>query len=372
MTLATHTNTDGAAASRFAAGLLGVATCAETTATTMTEDAAKVDVKLSFRHFAIKGKLISAHVQVKAGPSYRKSSTDKSSLTLGIDKATLQALSGTGMPGLVVWVPPPPMDRLYWYATDPRSPLKTPTKVKKTQFIRPSLRYDLSRLYDYASWSRGYAQQTVANLSDTQVIVNAKLAYKTLRQQEWFHPLVGPLKVTRLAWRHITRRSKSAARRSLSLRVVPYLKAFLENPPDRYACNFAGLRESGRLTIETRYLTCWYRQALKINGESHSLLVRIREEITFPTDWSSRPLSAADVKQVATLSPEVWYSAFGREDLEKVRRLGRFQLGVPNQCVVDGRMARRVCTCQIFKSLLDFLFDRAVGRELKSDFLVES
>lgn len=302
MTLAKHTKTDGAAAARFAAGQLGVATCAETTATTMTEDAAKVDVKFSFRHFASGEKLITAHAQVKAGPSYRKDSSDQTHLTLNINKETLKALSGTGMPGIVIWVPPPPMDRLYWHATDPRRPCKTPVKVKRTQYIRPSLRYDLSRLYDYASWSRGYTKQTVAALPDNQVMTKARQAYRTLKAHNWQNPLVGPLQVTRFAWRHITRRSKSVARRTMSLRIVPYLKAFLATPPDRYACNFVSTSESGAFTIETRYLMCWYRQALTVNGESHSLLVRIREEITYPTNWISRPLSATDIKQVATLA----------------------------------------------------------------------
>ncbi|WP_153114989.1 hypothetical protein [Rhodocyclus tenuis] len=302
MTLPAHTKTDGAAAARYAAGLLGVATCAETTATTMAEDAAKVDVKFSFRHIAAPGKVITAHAQVKAGPSYRRASSDAQFLALGIDKATLQALSGTGMPGLVIWVPPPPMDRLYWYATDPRSALKTPAKLRRTQYLRPSLRYDLSRLYDYASWSRRYTKQTVGRLSSTQIMPKAKEAFKALKAQAWDNPLVGNLQITRLAWRHITRRSKSQARRTLSLRIVPYLKAFLASPPDRYACNFVGLQVNGPTTTETRYLMCWYRQALAVDGESHSLLIRIREEITYPTEWATRPLSAADVKQIAVLA----------------------------------------------------------------------
>ncbi|SUX54605.1 Uncharacterised protein [Chromobacterium vaccinii] len=196
----------------------------------------------------------------------------------------------------------PPMDRLYWYATDPRSPLKTPTKIRRTQYLRPSLRYDLSRLYDYASWSRRYTKQTVGALSSAQVMSKAKDAYKALKTQAWHNPLVGSLQITRLAWRHITRRSKSVTRRTLALRIVPYLKAFLASPPDRYACNFVGLKVNGPTTTETRYLMCWYRQALTVDGESHSLLIRIREEITYPTEWAKRPLSAADVKQVAVLA----------------------------------------------------------------------
>ncbi|ORE49875.1 hypothetical protein IPC725_27425 [Pseudomonas aeruginosa] len=300
MTQAAHTNTDGAAAARYAAGILGIATCAETSATTMTEDAAKVDVKFSFRHIAQNKKLLTVHAQVKAGPSYRRTS-DAESITLAIDKETLGALSGTGMPGLVIWVPPPPMDRIYWYVTDPRRPLKTPTKISKSQYVRPSLRYDLTRLYDYASWTHRNKAQTIAAMS-ADVMPRAKAAYKALKMQEWNNPLVGKLQITRLAWRHITRRSKSEARRTLSLRAVPYLKAFLGTQPDRYTCNFVSLEVIGSITKETRYLMCWYRQAFTIDGESHSLLVRIREEITYPTAWAKHPLSAGDIEQVATLA----------------------------------------------------------------------
>ncbi len=94
MTQPTDTKTDGAAAARYAVGKLGVALCAETTTTTMAEDAAKVDVKFTFRHVVAAGKLITAHAQIKAGPSYRQSSNEQF-LTLGINKETLQALSGT-------------------------------------------------------------------------------------------------------------------------------------------------------------------------------------------------------------------------------------------------------------------------------------
>ncbi len=302
MTTAKQTNTDGAAAARFAAGILGVAICAETTATTMAEDSAKVDVKFSFRHIADKRKLITTHAQIKSGPSYRRSSPDSNHIVLTIDKSTIQALSGSGMPGLVIWVPPPPMDRIYWYVSNPRTG-KTSTRIPRTQYVRPSLRYDLTRLYEYSSWTHKYAKHTVGKTpSDNVLLTRAKQAYKDLKANSWMNPLVGSLTVSRLAWRHITRRSKSASRRTLSLRAVPHLKAFLNIPPDRYECHFEGIKEIGTSTIETRYLICWYRQALTIDGESHSLMLRIREEIRYPTKWLARPLAEAEVEQIATLA----------------------------------------------------------------------
>lgn len=302
MTTAKQTDTDGAAGARFAAGVLGVAICAETMATTMAEDSAKVDVKFSFRHIAEESKLITAHAQIKSGPSYRRNIQDQKHFALVLDKDTLAALSGGGMPGLVIWVPPPPMDRIYWYASNPRTG-KSSTRIPRTQYVRPSLRYDLTRLYDYSSWGHKYAKATVRKASPSDVLLaRAKTAYKQLKASSWTNPLVGELKVSRLAWRHITRRSKSASRRDLSLRAVPHLKSFLNAPPDRYACHVDSLEEVGARTVETRFLICWYRQALIVDNVSHSLMLRIREEISFPTNWQERPLATSEVKQVATLA----------------------------------------------------------------------
>jgi hypothetical protein len=302
MTTAKQTQTDGSAAARFAAAQLGIATCAETTAATMAEDCAKVDVKFSFRHAIVDEILITFHAQIKAGPSYKKPSSNDSHLVLGIDKQTVSALSGTGLPGLLVWVPPPPMDRLYWHASDPRNQIKTPICIQRNQYIRPSLRYDLSRIYDYASFSPGHPQLTIKTDKPANITNYAKKAYKELRSQKPYNSLIGDIRVTRLGWRHVTRRSKTTARRELSLRVVPYLRNFLIKRPDRYACNYCGIQVVGKWATESRFLLCWYRRALRIDEESYTLLIRIKEEIRYPARWKDGPLSKDKVYQTATLA----------------------------------------------------------------------
>lgn len=302
MTTAKQTQTDGSAAARFAAAQLGIATCAETTASTMSEDCAKVDIKFSFRHAINSEKLLTYHAQIKAGPSYKQASSNSKHLALGIDKATISALSGIGMPGLLIWVPPPPMDRLYWHAADPRSRIKTPICIQRNQYIRPSLRYDLSRIYDYASFATRHPQLTVRSVEPVNAIDNAKKAYKDLRSLKPSNSLIGGICVTRLGWRHVTRRSKSTARRELSLRVVPYLKHFLVKRPERYACTYCDIQVVGDWATESRFLLCWYRKALSIDGKPYTLLIRIKEVIQYPAGWRDRPLSKDDVDQVATLA----------------------------------------------------------------------
>jgi hypothetical protein len=293
---------DGSAGARRASALLGIAVCAETSQSTIAEDSAKVDVRFTFRHAFQRTKLLTYHAQIKSGRSYRANSSTPSKLTLSIDQETLLALSGAGTPGMVIWVPPQPLDRMYWYASPPRAALRTPVQVPREQYVRPSIRYDLSRLHHYAAWSPSFTGQTVGDVDEPSVLKRAKHAYALLKRNQWDHPLVGSLKVTRLAWRHVTRRSKPARQRIRSLRAVPYLKSFLDRAPDRFLQSQGLLTKLGRRTIETRYVLCWYRSALRISGKPHSLLLRIKEEISYPTAWSRYPLSVDDIRQTATLA----------------------------------------------------------------------
>lgn len=242
------------------------------------------------------------HAQVKSGHSYRADSSNPDTLTLKIDKETITALSGSGIPGLVVWVPPKPMDRAYWYASDPRRPLKTPVKLSRHQYVRPSIRYDLSRLCVYASWTRPFPQQELSQAQETHVHGRAREAYADLKTKSWSHPLVGNLEITRMAWRHKTRRSRTTKQRILGLRIVPYLKTFLDQTPDRYVCDQGPITRFGPRIVETRYLLCWYRGALSFGGQSYSLLLRIREDISYPADWASQPLGINDIRQSAKLA----------------------------------------------------------------------
>lgn len=54
--------------------------------------------------------------------------------------------------------------------------------------------------------------------------------------------------------------------------------------------------------IETRHIICWYRDALSINGNRHTLVIRIREIVSYPERWQSQSFTVADIKQEATLA----------------------------------------------------------------------
>jgi hypothetical protein len=282
--------------------MLGIACCADVSTTSLSEDSAKVDLKLSFRHAFRPLKLITIHAQVKSGKSYRIKVKNKDDISLKIDKATIEALRGSSEQGLIVWVPPRPLTRVYWHATDPRRPYKAATTISRSQYIRPSIRYDLSRLCEYTSFSKNIARQTVSLTRQDLLLPKARLDYKNLRACELSNPLIGLLRISRLAWRHVTKRSRASNEREVRLQVIPYLKNIVGKHPSRYVCKVTSINVIGSETQEIREILLWYRSALSIDGIVHSLLIRIKEEITYPSNWESRAVADTDISQSTTLA----------------------------------------------------------------------
>lgn len=257
---------------------------------------------MSFRSTFDQGKLININCQIKSGASFRSTSNPTHITLKNIDEATVRALTDIGTPGLIVWVPPYPLTRIYWFTRDVRAPWKPPVRLSRNNYVRPSLRYDLTRHAIYSGWQSNRVTSTVKTLSEHEVMCRAKGAYSDLKKNTLNHPLAGVLRITRLGWRHVTRRSKSRKSRTLALRALPHLQKLLTRVPDRFLCQNEGAIESGKKTIEKRSILCWYRRALQIDGVSHTVVVRIREEISFPTEWDSRPLRVTDITQEATLA----------------------------------------------------------------------
>ena len=59
------------------------------------------------------------------------------------------------------------------------------------------------------------------------------------------------------------------------------------------------------MVLERRSVQLWYYEALRTDDDLRSLLVRVREDVSYPRDWMKYPLSVNDVKQSATL--ESWW-----------------------------------------------------------------
>jgi hypothetical protein len=172
----------------------------------------------------------------------------------------------------------------------PRRPLKTPLKIPQAHVVTPALRFELTRASVHAFSTNRASKQTVKQLNNAGATARARTEYRKLQSgSPWAHPLFGGLRVTRLGWRHVTRRSRTLASRVAALRVVPYLTHLLGEMPDRYVTKSVVRHEFAGRTTEIRHVLCWYRRALGVAGETHAVLVRVFEEVSYPTDWSQRP-----------------------------------------------------------------------------------
>ncbi|WP_109476681.1 hypothetical protein [Paraburkholderia sp. C35] len=293
--------TDGDAGARRATALLGVAVCAEARAASLNEDYKKVDLRVSFVDAFAPERLLQVHCQVKAGPSF-VSTRAKGRRTMRLNDETKHALAVASPPALLAWVPPAPSSRVYWYVPEPRVPVKKTIYIPDHQYITPYLRYHLSRVAAHGQYRKGLPMLSVKSLAIERVQQAAKAAYKELQTTKFRNPITGEVAITRLAWRHVTRKSKRSTPRVSALRVVPYLKAFIGEDPDRYQAQEPQIEKLGSQTIERRNILLWYRDALNIDGVRHTLILRIREEVTYPSNWHKYLLSARDIAQKATLA----------------------------------------------------------------------
>jgi hypothetical protein len=312
---------DGDAGARRAAAILGLAALAETTHASLSEDYKKVDLKISFHHPFRAKKLLTIHAQVKHGPSYVYEQKHSGDFRFTVGSETLQALSGNGQSGIVVWVPPSPRHEVYWHAPNPRkitsslSANRFPCSVylSKEAIVRPTIRYDLARLCDYSGWQKSHSRLTVSDDFDS-VLIDAKNKYRQLKSNcggnrnegemaSITNPLAGDVRISRLAWRNVTRISRTRSSRLLALRTTKFLNTLLREMPDRYICqpiNQSSAKGKGRIK-EERLLIMWYREALMIDGEWHSLMARIYERVEYPSNWENAAFGINDVSQEAVL-----------------------------------------------------------------------
>lgn len=295
--------TDGHASARRAVADLTIALCAEAVAASINEEAAKVDFKITFRSLFGERSLLSVHCQVKAGLSY-VAYQDACIIKLITMKETVAVLQLGTQPSMTLWVEPRPHSRVFWHIVRLRYPHRKRIIIPASDYISPALYVDLSRHSRFfVGSSRPARIQAAVHVTSKKELRHKSLAdYKKLQVDGLPSYLGSKVEVTRLGWRHITRRSRSAAKREVSFRLIPYLKNFLRMRPSRFLVTNKILRGgSGEVTIERRDVIYWYERAVLLDGIVSTVLIRISEEITFPREWRKHGLSGHEIQINAKL-----------------------------------------------------------------------
>jgi hypothetical protein len=246
------------------------------------------------------------HGQIKHGPSFARQKAGKITLQ-NIDEETITTLQDGTQPALLIWVPPWPNRKIYWHVVRPKGKHRSPVKIAEGDHVTPGLRFELSRFANFERRNPGYPCLEIPPPGeDLPIRADAKKYYDTLKSEMLNNPLLGKIEITRLAWRHITRFSRTVAKRQRSFHVLKYLSAFLQKVPTRYLVDRKPARDVGNVIMERNEIVFWYKHAFRTGNEMQTLLVRFVEDIEYPKNWPERPLSEDEVSHKVTLM-SWWY-----------------------------------------------------------------
>ncbi len=284
---------------RFASSVLWMALCAQSSSASLFEDYSKIDIKFSFKNLIIDKWIVHLSCQVKTWNSYLEIQ-DWIVKFKWIDKETIQYLNNTF--SILCVIPDNFEGKIYWVWFDNRTKISTPIKVHINQFVDPSLWYELSRAYIYYQFQKSYS---IFNLKKDNIDhATAKILYKEIKNKNIENKLFWKINITRFAWRHKTRKSKTVKYREGSLRLLPYLEEFLKRIPDRYYTQDTEIIIEGKITKRINYIICWYNSWIKepFTWKSYNFLIRLKEEIIYPSDWKDKPLSTLSISRTCTLA----------------------------------------------------------------------
>jgi len=65
------------------------------------------------------------------------------------------------------------------------------------------------------------------------------------------------------------------------------------------------LKVEGNMVNETRRVKLWYRKAINKNGINYTLVLKLKEKISYPKDWFRFYLSKDDISNLIIL--ESWW-----------------------------------------------------------------
>ncbi|BCU76273.1 hypothetical protein [Luteolibacter sp. LG18] len=293
---------DGAAGERYAAAILTCALCAQAANSTLQEDGKKLDLKISLLNaFSAHKSIVSVHAQIKHGNSYARQSPGRITLQ-NLGNETVPTLQDGTQPALIIWVPPWPNREIYWHIIRPKGKHRSPIKIAEGDIVTPGLRFELSRFANFERRNPRYPSLDIRQITGEPTSrANAKMNYAKLKKESLSNPLLGNILVTRLAWRHITRFSRTTDRRLRSFHILEYLRVFLEKVPTRYLVDRKPSCEKDGLMLERSEIVFWYANAFHMGQEAQTLLIRFIEEVEYPQNWRERPLSEKDVTHKVTL-----------------------------------------------------------------------
>lgn len=287
----------------YGASMLLKAIGAEVSWGSRNEDGRKIDLICSYDHPWIEKERIIFLVQVKSGPTYGIKSANGFKLLSVAKKSAIR----TSHPICIIWI-----DRAtnssFWAYIHPFSTISN-QDYGNNHKIEPAMRFDIARCQ---------AKSIPAKIGGKGIIIkeliedlksNRKIAinsYNELKTNLIINPNLGKIEITRIAWRHMFRKSRSPIYKSKSLNIIPYLnKILIDKPSEIYITKTSFFEQSNYCYRNIEYVLKYeevklYNKTSK-TAEKTSVIVRLIEEIRWSKDWKDDSMLTQNIERRVVL-----------------------------------------------------------------------
>ena len=254
------------------------------------QDNSKIDLLLSFNHPWIIGQRTLLLSQVKSGASFGK--IEDSAIKL-YSKGIKEAQKSQNNICLI-WYDHLTKENYWVYIHSNTQPKKV--ELGKNHILSPATRFEISRCISRSSKlqyfnARGLIMD-ITSIDEKPLAVYRKYLKSLYRNYNLINnPLYGKIEITNYGWQHMFRKSRIKKYKRESLIILPYLKQLLTYQPDRHwIISFLKDTHNDFSILRYEHVLRYENIKSNINNEVYEVVIKLIEEIAFPTEWKKENL----------------------------------------------------------------------------------
>jgi len=257
------------------------------------DDNSKIDLMFATDHPWHKGERMLILCQVKSGPSYGSILQEGGGFKLmGSAKAAAKKSSHDIC---IIWVDRD-NDRAFWAYIHPDSKSDVQGYGSNHE-INPAMIFDLARCMAGRGAAGGEGGRGVTLPDGADDIPQRRaFALRSYRQARFVEsPVLGRIELTRLGWRHMFRKTRSAQNKNASLNLIPRLPSILQERPSVVAITSTQFHQRGNFDHRIceyllKYEQINIRRRQEPNQRKITAHIRVIEEVRYPRDWEKKAM----------------------------------------------------------------------------------
>lgn len=296
---------NGNDAETYSASLLLMAVGAEISWGSRNEDSRKIDLICSYDHPWYDKERLIFLIQVKSGASFGEKLKNGFKLSSSAKKLAQR----TTHPICLVWV-----DRKtnspFWAYVHPNTDSKSQVYGNNHR-VTPPMRFDIARCQAQHLKVKKGGMGIIFTEVGTTISAKrqkAEMKYKRYQKTGIVCPCLGKIEFTRIGWRHMFRKTRSATYKDKSLTTINYLENILADLPNEIYVSKSAFKTVSDFEYRNSEYVLTYEDMQYFDKSTSTkskikVVVRVAEEVRWPTNWTSNSTLSQQVdRRVVILS----------------------------------------------------------------------